>query len=76
MGGNHEVEVRRRGVVDRIEEEVAVVFLEDGNAAFLPRTVLPPGSVEGSDIEIAVRLRTARDRRAGRRVTGRSEESS
>ncbi|MCS7173966.1 MAG: DUF3006 domain-containing protein [Armatimonadetes bacterium] len=66
--------MRRRGVVDRIEEEVAVVFLEDGNAAFLPRTVLPPGSMEGSDIELTVRLRTTRERRSGRRIPERSED--
>lgn len=60
MGADDAPQVRRRGVVDRIEEEVAVVFLEDGNAAFLPRTVLPPGSTEGSGIEISVRLRPRR----------------
>jgi hypothetical protein len=60
MGADDAAQVTRRGVVDRIEEEVAVVFLEDGHAAFLPRTILPPGSTEGSGIELSVRLRPRR----------------
>jgi len=56
MGADDAAQVTRRGVVDRIEEEVAVVFLEDGHAAFLPRTILPPGSREGIAIELSVRL--------------------
>ncbi len=73
MGGNHEAEVRRRGVVERIEEEVALVIFEDRNAAFLPRALLPPGSTEGSDVEITVRLRTVR--RPGRRASRTGEAS-
>ena len=67
MGADDAAQVTRRGVVDRIEEEVAVVFLEDGHAAFLPRTILPPGSREGITIELSVRVWTRR--REGRSHT-------
>ncbi|MDR5683564.1 MAG: hypothetical protein QN163_06005 [Armatimonadota bacterium] len=56
MGTHDEGKVTRRGVVDRIEEEVAVIFLDGGDAAFLPRAVLPHQAAEGSGVEIAVRL--------------------
>ncbi len=45
-----------RGVVDRVEDEVAVLFLEGGQAAFLPRDALPRTAGEGSAVELVVRL--------------------
>ncbi len=45
-----------RGVVDRVEDEVAVVLLEGGRAAFLPRDALPAAVGEGSGVELVVRL--------------------
>jgi hypothetical protein len=56
MGAHDAGKVTCQGVVDRIEEEVAVIFLDGGNAAFLPRAALPNQAGEGSGIEIAVRL--------------------
>jgi hypothetical protein len=44
------------GVVDRLEEGVAVLILEGGEAAFLPRAALPPGAGEGSGVRIRVQL--------------------
>ncbi len=44
------------GVVDRLEDEVAVLVLEGGEAAFLPRRALPPGATEGSALTVHVRL--------------------
>jgi hypothetical protein len=56
MGEDDEAEVVLRGVVDRMEDEVAVVFLESGRAAFLPRDALPRAASEGSGVELVVRL--------------------
>jgi hypothetical protein len=56
MGEDDEAEVVLRGVVDRVEDEVAVVFLEGGRAAFLPRDALPRAAGEGSGLELVVRL--------------------
>jgi hypothetical protein len=56
MGAQDAQKVTCQGVVDRIEEEVAVIFLDGGNAAFLPRVALPSEAGEGSGIEIAVRV--------------------
>jgi hypothetical protein len=56
MGTHDAGKVTCHGVVDRIEEEVAVIFLDGGSAAFLPRMALPSRAGEGSGIEIAVRL--------------------
>lgn len=44
------------GVVDRVEDEVAVLVLEGGRAAFLPRSALPRSAREGSGVRIQVRL--------------------
>ncbi len=44
------------GVVDRVEDEVAVLVLEGGQAAFLPRSALPRSAREGSGVRIQVRL--------------------
>lgn len=53
-----------RGVVDRLEDEVAVVLLEGGQAAFLPRSALPRGVGEGCGVR--VRLEPASDPWRGR----------
>lgn len=44
------------GVVDRLEDEVAVLILEGGQAAFLPRAALPRSAREGSGVRVEVRL--------------------
>lgn len=56
MGADHEVEVVLYGVVDRLEEEVAVVVFEGGHAAFLPRLALPQGAGEGCGVRVHVQL--------------------
>lgn len=62
------------GVVDRLEDEVAVLLLEGGQAAFLPRTALPPGAGEGSGVRVRVELAPnpwrGRVRAEVRRLTG------
>lgn len=41
------------GVVDRIEDNIAVVELEgDGGIIYVPKEELPPSAKEGSVIEI------------------------
>lgn len=44
------------GVVDRLEDEVAVLVLQGGQAAFLPRSALPLGVREGCGVRMQVRL--------------------
>lgn len=44
------------GVVDRLDDEVAVVVFEGGHAAFLPKVALPQGAGEGSGVRVHVRL--------------------
>ncbi len=44
------------GVVDRVEDEVAVLVLQGGQAAFLPRAALPGSAREGSGVRIEVQL--------------------
>jgi hypothetical protein len=56
MGEDHEAGVVLYGVVDRLEDEVAVVVLEGGHAAFLPRLALPRGAAEGSGLRVQIRL--------------------
>ena len=56
MGEDREAGVVLYGVVDRLEDEVAVVVLEGGHAAFLPRLALPQGAAEGSGLRVHVHL--------------------
>ncbi|MCS7236201.1 MAG: DUF3006 domain-containing protein [Armatimonadota bacterium] len=56
MGTGDQAGVVLYGVVDRLEDEVAVLILEGGEAAFLPRAALPPGTGEGSGVRIQVQL--------------------
>ncbi len=45
-----------KGVVDRVEEGIAVIQLEGGGDVFFPAERLPQDSKEGSVIELVVRL--------------------
>jgi len=45
-----------KGVIDRIEEGIAVIQLEGGGDVFFPAERLPQDSKEGSVIELVVRL--------------------
>jgi len=45
-----------RGIVDRIEEKIAVIQLKEGGEMLIPIGQLPPGSKEGSVVDIAIRL--------------------
>lgn len=42
-----------RAIVDRIEDDVAVVLFEDGGRAYLPAAHLPPGAGEGTVLHVA-----------------------
>ena len=41
-----------RGVIDRIEDGVAVILLEEGGRAYVPRDRLPPGAGPGSLLKL------------------------
>ncbi|NOX96754.1 MAG: DUF3006 domain-containing protein [Nitrospirae bacterium] len=45
-----------KGIIDRIEEGVGVVQLEEGGEMLLPADRFPPGSEEGSVLEIIITL--------------------
>jgi len=56
-------EAKMRVIIDRFEEEYAVVELEDGSMAYLPAKLLP-GAREGDVVEIKVdQAETARRKR-------------
>lgn len=42
-----------RAIVDRIEDDVAVVVFEDGGRAYLPAKRLPPGAGEGTVLRLS-----------------------
>ncbi|MCK4326652.1 DUF3006 domain-containing protein [bacterium] len=44
-----------QGVIDRIEEEVAVIQLREGGEVIFPLDQLPEGSSEGSVVEIVIK---------------------
>ena len=41
-----------RGIVDRIEDGIAVILLEDGGRAYLPAGRLPPGARAGALVRV------------------------
>lgn len=45
-----------KGVIDRLEEGIAVIQLEGGGEILFPADRLPRGSNEGSVIDIVIRL--------------------
>ena len=45
-----------QGVIDRIEEGVAVIQLRGGGEIIFPLDQLPEGSSEGSVVEITIKL--------------------
>lgn len=45
-----------QGIIDRLEEGIAVLQLEGGGELFFPAHQLPPGSKEGSVLEILIKL--------------------
>ncbi len=45
-----------QGVIDRLEEGVAVIQLRGGGEIFFPVDQLPEGSSEGSVVKIAIKL--------------------
>ena len=45
-----------QGVIDRIEEGVAVIQLRGGGEIIFPLDQLPEGSSEGSVVEIVIKL--------------------
>lgn len=42
-----------RAIVDRIEEDVAVLIFEDGGRAYVPPHRLPPGAGEGTVLQVS-----------------------
>ena len=56
-----------KGVIDRIEEGIAVIQLEGGGDVLFPATRLPQDSKEGSVIELVIRL--------DRKATGEREKN-
>ncbi len=43
-----------RGFVDRLDDGVAVVLLDGGGRAYVPRSALPPGIVAGSFVDVTI----------------------
>ncbi len=41
-----------RGIVDRVEDGVAVILLEGGGRAYVPAEHLPPGAGEGTVLRL------------------------
>lgn len=48
----------RRGVIDRIEGEQAVIVLEDGQRLLWPASELPDGAAEGAVMVLTLTLAT------------------
>ncbi len=47
-----------RAIVDRVEDDVAVVIFEDGGRAYLPAAQLPPGAGEGTVLTVTWAVET------------------
>ncbi len=45
-----------QGIIDRIEDAIAVIQLRGGGEIFFPVDQLPEGASEGSVVEIAIKL--------------------
>lgn len=43
-----------RGFIDRVEDGVAVLLLDDGGRAYIPAGVLPPGVAAGHLVEVTL----------------------
>ncbi len=43
-----------RGIIDRLEDGVAVILVEDGGRIYLPATDLPPDSRPGTLIRVTL----------------------
>ncbi len=50
-----------QAIVDRIEDDVAVVIFEDGGRAYLPAAQLPPGAGEGTVVRVTWAVETGRN---------------
>lgn len=47
-----------RAIVDRIEDDVAVLIFEDGGRAYVPAGRLPPGAGEGTVLRVSWQVDT------------------
>ena len=56
-----------KGIIDRIEEEMTVIQLEEGGEILFPADRLPQHSKEGDVIDIVIRL--------DKKATGKRRES-
>lgn len=67
-----------RAIVDRIEDEVAVLIFEDGGRAYLAASQLPAGAGEGTVLQVTWTVDTDRSAQEVaeliRRLRRRSEE--
>lgn len=45
-----------RGMVDRVEDGLAVILLEEGGRAYIPAAQLPPGAKPGTMLSVRVEV--------------------